>query len=93
MRYSLLARISHRSAGTSERSCDRCDIRARRLSRATQAAPTRAGIAFGLAVAAFAAFQQFKLPVVLPVLLERYGYDRVIAGGFMSVFAISGLLL
>ncbi len=55
--------------------------------------PTRAGIAFGLAVAVFAAFQQFKLPVLLPVLLERYGYDRVVAGGFMSVFAISGLLL
>ena len=33
-------------------------------------------ISFGLAVAAFAAFQQFKLPVVLPVLLEDYRHDQ-----------------
>ena len=31
------------------------------------------GVVFGLGIAAFAAYQQFKLPVVLPVLLERYG--------------------
>jgi len=51
------------------------------------------GIAFGLALASFAAYQQFKLPVVLPVLLETYGYDRTLAGGFMSIYALMGLLL
>ena len=49
------------------------------------------GVAFGLAVAIFAAFQMFKLPPLMPVLLERYGYDRTLAGGFMSVYAVSGL--
>jgi MFS family permease len=49
-------------------------------------------IAFGLAIAAFAAFQQFKMPVVMPVLLESYHYDRFLAGGFMSVYALIGLL-
>ena len=39
------------------------------------------GVVFGLGIAAFAAYQQFKLPVVLPVLLERYGYERTLAGG------------
>jgi MFS family permease len=52
-----------------------------------------AAMAFGLAIAALGAFHQFKLPVVLPVLLERYAYDRVVAGGFMSIFALAGLLL
>ena len=49
-------------------------------------------ILFGLAIAAFAAFQQFKLPVVLPVLLENYQYDRTLAGGFMSIYGFVGLL-
>lgn len=49
-------------------------------------------IAFGLAVAAFAAYQQFKLPVVLPVLLDDYHYDRFLAGSFMSIYAVIGLL-
>ena len=51
------------------------------------------GIAFGVGLACFAAYQQFKLPVVLPVLLERYGYDRTLAGACMSVYALAGLLL
>ncbi|MEO1191105.1 MAG: MFS transporter [Pseudomonadota bacterium] len=50
------------------------------------------GVAFGLALAAFAAFQQFKLPPVLPVMLEAYDYDLVVAGGFMSIYALMGLL-
>jgi hypothetical protein len=33
------------------------------------------GVAFGLGLAFLAAYQQFKLPVVLPVLLADYGYD------------------
>ena len=49
------------------------------------------GIAFGLALACFAAYQQFKLPPALPVLLETYGYDRTLAGAFMSVYAVAGL--
>jgi len=52
-----------------------------------------AAVAFGLSLAWFAAFQMFKLPPVLPVLLEAYGYDLVLAGGFMSVYAVAGLLL
>ncbi len=52
-----------------------------------------AGIAFGLGLAFLAAYQQFKLPVVLPVLLADYDYDRTLAGGFMSVYALSGLFL
>lgn len=50
------------------------------------------GVAFGLTLACFAAWQQFKLPPLLPTLLERYGYDRVLAGGFMSAYAVAGLL-
>ena len=52
-----------------------------------------AGIAFGLGLAFLAAYQQFKLPVVLPVLLADYDYDRTLAGGFMSIYAFFGLLL
>lgn len=51
------------------------------------------GVLFGLAIAVVAAFQQFKLPPVLPLMIDRYGYDRVLAGGFMSVFALAGLVL
>jgi predicted MFS family arabinose efflux permease len=51
------------------------------------------GIAFGLGLLFLAAFQQFKLPVVLPVLLADYAYDRTLAGGFMSVYALFGLFL
>ena len=50
-------------------------------------------VALGLALVVYAAFSQFKLPVVLPVLLEDYGYGRVLAGGFMSIFAVFGILL
>jgi predicted MFS family arabinose efflux permease len=52
-----------------------------------------AGIALGLALASFAAYQMFKLPPVLPLLLEQYGYPRALAGGFMSAYAVAGLLL
>ncbi len=50
-------------------------------------------IAFGLALAYLAAYQQFKLPPVLPVLLDSYRYDRTVAGGLMSVYAVAGLVL
>ncbi|MDH3596383.1 MAG: MFS transporter [Rhodospirillales bacterium] len=48
-------------------------------------------VVFGLCLAFLAAYQLFKLPPVLPVLLETFRYDRVMAGGFMSVYAIAGL--
>jgi MFS family permease len=51
------------------------------------------GIAFGLGLAFLAAYQQFKLPVVLPVLLADYSYDRTLAGGFMSIYGFFGLFL
>jgi MFS family permease len=51
------------------------------------------GVAFGLVLAAYAAFQQFKLPPALPLMLESYGYDRTLAGGFMSAYAVAGLAL
>ncbi len=50
-------------------------------------------VAFGLALASLAAYQLFKLPPALPVMLSAYGYDRVLAGGFMSIFAIAGIAL
>ena len=50
-------------------------------------------VAFGLALASLAAYQLFKLPPALPVMLAAYGYDRVLAGGFMSIYAIAGIAL
>lgn len=49
-------------------------------------------VAFGLGLAAFAAFQLFKLPPALPELLRLYNYDLRLAAGFMSVYAVVGLL-
>jgi MFS family permease len=54
---------------------------------------TWTGIAFGLSLTYLAAYQQFKLPPALPILLQTYGYDRALAGGFMSVYAAAGLIL
>ncbi|MEX0697230.1 MAG: MFS transporter [Dongiaceae bacterium] len=51
------------------------------------------GVAFGVGLACLAAYQQFKLPPVLPAMLDSYGYDLTVAGAFMSVYAIAGLLL
>jgi MFS family permease len=51
------------------------------------------GVVFGLCLSFLAAFQLFKLPPVLPILLEIYRYDRTLAGGFMSVYALAGLSL
>lgn len=50
-------------------------------------------VALGFALVIYAAFSQFKLPVVLPALLADYSYGRVLAGGFMSIFAVFGILL
>ena len=51
------------------------------------------GIGFGMALAVLAAYQQFKLPPALPQMMGLYGYDPVVAGAFMSVFAAAGLAL
>ena len=50
-------------------------------------------VAFGISLACLVAFQQFKLPPVLPAMLAAYGWDRTLAGGFMSVYAVAGLAL
>jgi MFS family permease len=46
-----------------------------------------------VALGVLAAYHQFKLPPVLPVLLQTYHYERVLAGSFMSVFALVGMVL
>lgn len=51
------------------------------------------GVLFGVWLGIFAAFQQFKVPATLPLLLERYDYGHTLAGGFMSVYALAGLVL
>jgi len=51
------------------------------------------GILFGLGLAVFAAYTQFKLPPVLPEMLGLFGYDRIVAGGYVAVYAVAGLLL
>ena len=51
------------------------------------------GVLFGLSLSFLAAFQLFKLPPVLPMLLEVYRYERTLAGAFMSVYALAGLSL
>lgn len=50
------------------------------------------GVAFGIALACLVAFQQFKLPPVLPRLLADYHWDRTLAGGLMAIYALAGLL-
>lgn len=52
-----------------------------------------AGVLFAVSIGVLAAYQQFKLPPVLPLLSETYGYDRLLAGGLMSAYAVAGLLL
>ncbi len=49
-------------------------------------------VAFGVSLACLVAFQQFKLPPVLPILLEAYHWDRTVAGGMMAIYALVGLL-
>ncbi|GAB2177772.1 hypothetical protein DLREEDagr8_33300 [Dongia sp. agr-C8] len=49
-------------------------------------------VAFGVALGAYAAYQQFKLPPILPDFLARYPHSPVTAAGFMSVYALVGLI-
>jgi len=49
-------------------------------------------VAFGVAIGAFVAYQQFKLPPILPDFLARYPHSPETAAGFMSVYALVGLV-
>jgi MFS family permease len=49
-------------------------------------------VAFGVSLGAYAAYQQFKLPPILPDFLARYPHSPVVAAGFMSVYALVGLI-
>lgn len=49
-------------------------------------------VALGVSVSAFGAFLQFKLPPVLPAFLAIYPHSADMAAGFMSVFALVGLI-
>ncbi len=51
------------------------------------------GVALGVGLSCFAAYQQFKLPPVLPDLLREFPHDRAIAAGFMSIYALIGLVV
>jgi len=51
------------------------------------------GVWLGLTLAVLAAFQMLKLAPALPLMIEDYGYARVLAGGLMSIYAVAGLLL
>lgn len=63
----------------------------------TQPAPSTTtnwtGILFGFLLATLAAFQQFKLPPLLPALLAEFAYPKVMAGAFMSIYAVVGLVV
>ena len=49
------------------------------------------GVGFGVWLGILAAFQQFKLPPALPLMLDLYEYPPTLAGGFMSVYAVAGI--
>ena len=49
-------------------------------------------VLLGVGISAFGAFLQFKLPPVLPAFLNTYPHDANMAAGFMSIFALVGLL-
>jgi predicted MFS family arabinose efflux permease len=49
------------------------------------------GVSVGLGLGALASYHQFKLPPVLPILLEQYGYGKFAAGSFMSIYAAIGI--
>ncbi|PLX46526.1 MAG: hypothetical protein C0609_00370 [Deltaproteobacteria bacterium] len=50
------------------------------------------GILFGVLLGALGAYQLFKLPPAMPLLIERYGYSKLLAGSFMSVYSLTGLI-
>lgn len=61
---------------------------------ATQTSQTNwTGVSYGIVLGFVAAYFQFKVPPVLPVMFDIYGYNTIVAGGFMSIFAIAGMLI
>lgn len=61
---------------------------------ATQTTQTNwTGVSYGIVLGFVAAYFQFKVPPVLPVMFDIYGYNTIVAGGFMSIFAIAGMLI
>ena len=63
------------------------------MTRPSSHATDWTGVCLGLALAVLAAFQMLKLAPALPLMIDSYGYARVLAGGLMSVYAVAGLLL
>lgn len=51
------------------------------------------GVGYGICLGFVAAYFQFKVPPVLPTLFDAFAYDPVVAGGFMSVFAVAGMAI
>ncbi len=51
------------------------------------------GVALGVSVSCACAYQQFKLPPILPDLLRAHPHDPAVAAGFMSVYALIGLMV
>lgn len=61
---------------------------------ATQTTETNwTGVSYGIVLGFVAAYFQFKVPPVLPVMFDLYGYETFVAGGFMSIFAVAGMLI
>jgi MFS family permease len=50
-------------------------------------------VALGVGVACACAYQQFKLPPILPDLLRAHPHDPAVAAGFMSIYALVGLMV
>lgn len=51
------------------------------------------GVALGVSVSSACAYQQFKLPPILPDLLREHPHAPAVAAGFMSVYALIGLMV
>jgi MFS family permease len=51
------------------------------------------GVALGVGVSCACAYQQFKLPPILPDLLRAHPHDPAVAAGFMSIYALIGLMV
>ncbi|WP_119302547.1 MFS transporter [Dongia deserti] len=51
------------------------------------------GVALGVGVSCAGAFQQFKLPPVLPDLLRAHPHDPAVAAGFMSIYALVAVVV
>jgi MFS family permease len=50
------------------------------------------GVALGVGISCACAYQQFKLPPILPDLLRAHPHDPAVAAGFMSIYALIGLM-